>query len=244
MSEKRGGPNLSSRRIQLIDAARGLCVILMVCHHLLYDLVEYLGAPSWFFYNPVFNFLHYVFAGLFILLSGVSSRFSRSNIRRGIKVLIAALIVTFVTLLVDSIVIFGILHFLGFCMVFYGLTQKFWDRFTGQLAPLLYIVLTAVTALILNALNPVKIKWLWIFGLWDNNFFSADYFPLLPWIFVFLLGTWLGRLIKDGKLPRWFYTANPPLLPKIGRRAFIVYLLHQPVMLAIVMLIKLIFNVK
>ena len=235
---------MSSKRIQLIDAARGLCVILMVCHHLFYDLVEYLGAPPWLFSNLVFNFLHYVFAGLFILLSGVSSRFSRSNIRRGVKVLIAALVVTLVTFLIDSIVIFGILHFLGFCMVLYGFTQKFWDRFSGWAAPLVYIVLTAATAIILNALNPVKIKWLWIIGLWENNFFSADYFPLFPWVFVFLLGTWLGRLIKDGKLPEWFYTANPPLLPKVGRHAFVVYLLHQPVMVGIIMLIKLIFNIQ
>jgi len=235
---------MTPKRIQLIDAARGLCVILMVCHHFLYDLVEYLDAPSWFFYNPVFNFLHYVFAGLFILLSGISSRFSRSNIRRGIKVLAAAVAVTIATALVDSIVIFGILHFLGFCMVFYGLTSKFWDRFTGWGAPIVYVILTAATAVILKALNPVKIKWLWIIGLWDNSFFSADYFPLLPWIFVFLFGTWLGRLIKDGKFPEWFYNAEPPLLPKVGRQAFIVYLLHQPVMFGLIMLVKLVFNIK
>jgi len=215
----------------------------MVCHHFLYDLVAYMGAPSWFFFNPVFDFLHYIFAGMFILLSGISSNFSRSNIRRGIKVLIAALLVTLATWLVDSIVVFGILHFLGFCMVFYGLTKKFWDRFTGWIAPLVYVLLTAITAIVLHALNPVKIKWLWIIGLWDNSFFSADYFPLLPWIFVFLLGTWLGRLIKEGKFPKWFYTVNPPLLPAVGRRAFIVYLLHQPVMLGIIMLIKLLLRI-
>lgn len=238
---------MSSKRIQLIDAARGLCVILMVCHHLLYDLVEYLGAPSWFFYNSVFSALHYVFARMFILLSGVSSRFSRSNIKRGLKVLIAALAVTLVTWLidsiVDSIVVFGILHFLGFCMVFYGLTQGFWDKFRGYAAPISYVVLTAVSALILNMLNPVSANWLWIVGLWDRNFFSADYFPILPWIFVFLLGTWLGRLIEERKLPARFYTASPPLLPQIGRRAFVVYLLHQPVIYGFLMLIKYLFKI-
>ena len=234
---------MSSNRIQLIDAARGLCVILMVCHHFLYDLVVLFSAPSWLFYNPVFNVLHYIFAGMFILLAGVSSRFSRSNIKRGIKVLIAAIAVTLATMAIDSIVVFGILHFLGFCMVFYGLTQRFWDRLRGFYAPLLYIILTAASAVILNALNPVNIKWLWIFGLWDRNFFSADYFPLFPWIFVFLLGTWLGRLIKEERLPHWFYTVNPPILPQIGRRAFIVYLLHQPVIYGLLMLVKWFFNI-
>ena len=128
-------------------------------------------------------------------------------------------------------------------MVFYGLTQGFWDRLRGFYAPLLYIILTAASAVILNALNPVNIKWLWIFGLWDRNFFSADYFPLFPWIFVFLLGTWLGRLIKEERLPHWFYTVNPPILPQIGRRAFIVYLLHQPVIYGLLMLVKWFFNI-
>jgi len=234
---------LSSNRIQLIDAARGLCVILMICHHFLYDLVEFLGAPAWFFYNPVFGLLHYVFAGMFILLSGISSRFSRSNTRRGVKVIIAALAVTLVTWMIDSIVVFGILHFLGLCMVFYGLTQRFWDRFEGYAAPLCYIVLTAASAIILNFLNPINAKWLWMFGLWYKSFFSADYFPIFPWIFVFLLGTWLGRVIKERKLPDWFYTVSPPLLPQIGRRAFVVYLLHQPVIYGLIMLIKNVFNI-
>jgi len=234
---------LSSKRIQLIDAARGLCVILMICHHLLYDLVEFLGAPSWFFYNPVFDVLHYVFAGLFILLSGISSRFSRSNTRRGIKVIIAALAVTLVTWMIDSIVVFGILHFLGFCMVFYGLTQRFWDRFSGYLAPLCYMALTAASAAILNNLNPVNVRCLWMFGLWDKGFFSADYFPIFPWIFVFLLGTWLGRVIIEGRLPDWFYTAHPPVLPQLGRRAFVVYLLHQPLIYGLLMLVKYVFGI-
>ncbi len=64
-----------NNRIDIIDAARGLAVILMVFHHAFFDAVEFLGAPPWLFSNPVFNFLHYVFAGLFIFLAGVSSRF-------------------------------------------------------------------------------------------------------------------------------------------------------------------------
>ena len=65
------------RRIYLMDALRGLAVLLMVVHHFLYDLAAFCGAPWWIFSNPLFDVLHYVFAGVFILLSGVSSNFSR-----------------------------------------------------------------------------------------------------------------------------------------------------------------------
>ncbi len=50
-------------RIELMDALRGLAVCLMVLHHFLYDLCEFLGAPWWLFTNPVFDVLHYFFAG-------------------------------------------------------------------------------------------------------------------------------------------------------------------------------------
>lgn len=79
-------------RIELMDALRGLAVCLMVLHHFLYDLCEFLGAPWWLFTNPVFDVLHYFFAGLFIFLSGISSDFSRSNLKRGAKAMALALV--------------------------------------------------------------------------------------------------------------------------------------------------------
>ena len=43
--------NEKKKRIEIIDALRGFSVVLMVCHHFLYDLVEFLDAPEWFFSN-------------------------------------------------------------------------------------------------------------------------------------------------------------------------------------------------
>ena len=43
------------KRIEIIDALRGFSVIMMVCHHFLYDLVEFLNAPGWLFEIPVFD---------------------------------------------------------------------------------------------------------------------------------------------------------------------------------------------
>jgi uncharacterized membrane protein len=220
-------------RIQLIDAVRGLCVIMMVIHHLLYDLVVLLDAPEWLFTNPVFDFLHYIFAGLFILLSGVSSRFSRSNVKRGIKVIVAALAITGITYLIDMPIYFGVLHFLGFSMVFYGLTEKLLNKIPGTAAPFIYVFLLIVSVVAVRNLN-TESKYLWMLGITHPDFNSADYFPIFPWVFVFLFGTWLGKYIKDRRFPKWFYAAAPPVLPSIGRKAFIIYLVHQPVLFGII----------
>ncbi|NLO48762.1 MAG: DUF1624 domain-containing protein [Clostridiales bacterium] len=219
-------------RIQTIDAIRGLCVIMMVIHHFLFDLVAFHGAPAWLFSNPVFDILHYIFAGAFIMLSGVSSRFSRSNIKRGLKVIAAALVITAVTSFMDMPIYFGILHFLGFSMVFYGLMEKQLYRIPKKLAPVIYVSLGILSFLFI-AYSGIRSKYLWILGITYQDFFSADYFPIFPWLFVFLIGTLVGDVIRSGKFPKWFYDAKIPFLPPVGRKAFIIYLLHQPVLYTI-----------
>lgn len=226
------------KRIDIIDALRGLSVTLMVIHHLLFDLWQFLGAPSWLFTNPVFDVLQVFFAGLFIFLSGVSSQFSRSNIKRGIKVLLIAFAFTVVTSLpfVDMPILFGVLHLLGFSMLVYGLTRKVWDQIPRIVAPVLFIVLIAASALAVK-LIPVQAPYLWMFGWYTSEFFSADYFPIFPWFFVFLLGTWAGFYIKERKLPEWFYEKKIAFFPAVGRKSLLIYILHQPVIYGSMMLV-------
>lgn len=228
------------QRIQSIDALRGLAVVLMVIHHFLYDLCAFLGAPWWLFSNPVFNFLHYIFAGVFIILSGVSSRFSHSNIKRGVIVLIVAMVITLVTWFMDMPIRFGVLHLLGFCMLFYGITHKLWESIPAKIMPALCVLLLIVSALAVKYI-PTQSEHLWMFGWVTPDFFSSDYFPIFPWIFVFLFGTWAGKYIREGRLPQWFYTFNMPVLPQIGRKALIIYIVHQPVLYGITMLIMYVF---
>ena len=231
------------KRIEIIDALRGLAVVLMVIHHLLYNLVYLLGAPKWLFTNPVFDILHYIFAGLFLFLSGVSSRFSRGNIKRGLIALALAVGISIVTFYMEMPIWFGVLHLLGFSMLFFGLTQKFWDIIPRKATPAIYITLIVAGTLAranikLRSDNAIARILLSIAGWPQPGFVSYDYFPLLPWIFVFLLGTWVGIYIKERKLPNRFYEAKFPIFPAIGRKALIIYILHQPVLYGLVMGIK------
>lgn len=60
-----------------------------------------------------------------------------------------------------------------------------------------------------------------------TRFSSADYFPLLPWVFLFWCGVFLARLWHPGR-------GEPPAtlqpLCAIGRNTLLVYMLHQPVL--------------
>jgi uncharacterized membrane protein len=266
---------LKKQRIESIDALRGLAVALMVVHHALFDAVEFLGAPAWLFSNPVFDVLHYTFAGVFVFLAGVSSRFSRSNIKRGLITALAALAVSAATWYIGAPVRFGVLHLLASCMLLYGGITLAANksrlrlraarggrdtRATARVAPTynmergieidragnaarkqivlaaVYLALLVTSALAVKYITPGS-PYLWPLGWTTAGFYSSDYFPLFPWLFVFLLGTLAGDPIKARRLPAWFYELKPPFFPALGRRALIVYLLHQPVLYGITLVV-------
>ena len=235
------------KRIEIIDALRGFAVVLMVVHHLLYNVWQFLGGPKWLFSNPVFDVLHYIFAGLFIFLSGVSSRFSRGNIRRGLIAIALSALITIVTQYIEMPIWFGVLHLLGFSMLFFGLTKKFWDIIPRKAAPAIFITLIVAGALVvahidLSAENPIARICLSVLGWLQPGFGAYDYFPLLPWLFVFLLGTWAGLYIVERKLPARFYEVSFPVFPAIGRKALLIYILHQPVLYGLTLGIRYLIN--
>ena len=230
------------KRIDIIDALRGFAITLMVIHHALYNFAAFLDAPWWIYKNPVFNVLQALFIGVFIVISGVSSRFSKGNIERGAIVIVIAVIITYVTVRMEMPIYFGILHLLGLLMIFYGLTRKLWDNIPGKIAPLIYTALIIASILARVYLSPssdvpVFRDLLSILGWRQRGFINFDYQVILPWIFVFLFGTWVGEYIRKGKFPSWFYEIKIPFFPLIGRNALLIYVLHQPVLFGITMVI-------
>ena len=230
------------QRIEALDALRGFAVFMMVIHHALYNCTVFLGAPWWIYKNPVFDVLQAFFIGIFILVSGVSSRFSRGNVERGAIVIVFAVIITYITVRMEMPIYFGILHLLGFFMIFYGLTRKLWDRIPGKIAPIIYTSLILTTILMRIYMSPqsdilIFRDILSVLGWLQPGFISYDYQTVLPWIFIFLFGTWIGEYIREEKFPSWFYKWKVPFFPLIGRNALLIYVLHQPVLFAITMLV-------
>ena len=209
-------------RLARLDALRGLAVVLMVAHHFLYDLVWLWAAPPWLFWNPVFNVLHNLFGGVFVGLSGICCRFSRSNLRRGIQLLSCAMAVTAVSAAAGRPVLFGILHLLAFCMLFYSLAGRWTDHL-----PLPVHAAAFLLSLLWLRTTALRSPLLWFLGAPWPALRSADYFPIFPWLFLFTAGARLG-----GALLRWQFAARRAgPLACVGRHALPLYLLHQPVLL-------------
>ena len=80
------------------------------------------------------------------------------------------------------------------------------------------------------------IGFLFFAGFPSKSFHSSDYFPLLPWIFIFLLGFFLWEQIKSSGADK-FFVRGIPVLDLIGKYSLIIYLIHQPVLMGICQLI-------
>lgn len=92
---------MNKTRIWELDLVRGIALLLMIYFHIIYDLKEIYNFPVT--YGSGVNFyIGKISAILFILVSGISVSLSRSNIKRALKVLIIALVITVVTHIYES----------------------------------------------------------------------------------------------------------------------------------------------
>lgn len=232
-------------RIWEIDFLRGVSIILVVGYHLLFDLGEFVGLPKFLGWSTnlsttAWTIAQHFFAGLFVLLSGTSSTLTRSNIRRGLRLLVVSFLVTAATYVFDpsSAIFFGILQCLAVSMLLYGGVFK--------KAPAAVCALCGAAVLGLTALLPAAKKalaigtdWLLPFGLTSPSFSSYDYFPLIPWLGVFLIGAALGKSVYAGRrsLLPWRMPGN--FVNFAGRHSLIIYILHQPLIMGLLYAFKL-----
>lgn len=215
-------------RYHLIDALRGLSIILMMAHHFGFTLLYFGFDTTEILSSPIIGFLSPFFAGIFILLSGMSSRFSRSNVKRGIITLVFAVLLTIVSGFFGVKIWFGILHFLGLSMLVYGLLQKWLVKIPFKLSLVLWIsIFVAFFIYLPRSADNNLFYWMGFMG--SDSYDASDYFPFGKWFFLFLTGTQIGLLVKEHKFPKWFYNFNMPFLPFVGRNTFFIYLAHQPV---------------
>ena len=233
---------MSNKRIWELDAFRGLCVLGMVIVHLVFDLVYLYRLVVWE-YPLWFSFVMDWGGVLFLLISGICVTLGHRGIRRGVTVLLCGFVCTLVTwgmyLLKmagqEIIIYFGVLHCLGCCMLL-------WPAFRGlpNAAVALLGTAMAVAGIFLQGRGFDTGLWLMPLGFQPYGFLSSDYFPLLPHLGFFLLGTVLGRTVyrkRESLLPRVNPDAPVPrFLRFCGKHSLWIYLLHQPVLSGIIWL--------
>lgn len=220
------------KRIWEIDFLRGIALLLMIIFHVVFDLRDIYNFAI--YYDR--GFYYYVGKAsviLFMIVSGISCSLSRSNFKRGVKVFLIAMGITLVTHFFDPEleVKFGVLHFFGISMMLYPLLRRM-DNYLMIGTALASIVTGNIFSKIIVSQN-----YLFPLGLTTNTFASSDYYPLFPWLGVFLFGIVIGRVLYKEKKSIFKYKMpdNPFLF--LGRHTLSIYVLHQPLILIILSLL-------
>lgn len=234
------------RRVGFIDELRGLDIIVMVLYHAMYDIVYIFGVDIPFFYNFLMPYVQPFIAGIFIVLSGISCRYSKSNLKRGLKTLMLGMALTVVTLIFmpSEAIYFGILHFMGTAMILFAVLKPMLDRTPVGMGLIVSIVLYILTRHLpqgwigIESLFKVSLPT----QLYTKSYLlplgfagaGSDYFPLLPYFFMYTAGSFIGVFFKRDQMPHWLYNTRIRLFSVIGRHTLLIYMLHQPVILIVI----------
>lgn len=223
----------SINRLVLPDQIRALAVLLMIFFHLSFDLrllgfIPHLSDWTWLWW-----WLPRLIVTLFLLTMGLSLYLAHGQqfkpqkyFKRVLQLTVAALLVSLSTYLTfkETWVYFGTLHCIAVCSL---LAYPFINR------PKLALM---VGLLILG----IDLSGLYSFPFWRLPHQSMDYIPPLPWLGSTLLGLFFAPFIK----PHHYLIKGrlSTTLEFLGRHSLVIYLVHQPILLGILMAFKWLLN--
>lgn len=243
--------NKDRKRLNSIDTLRGLTMISMIIYHFCWDLKYINGFDmSWYVEFPSYVWQQSI-CWSFILISGFCIHLAKRPVINGLIVFLCGVIVSCVTVIFipEAAVMFGILTFMGSAMILTGLGKKTFDR----VDPVAGFAISAILFCLFKNVNRGYIQLatfklelpsflykglpMTYLGFKADDFTSTDYFSLIPWIFLFLAGFFAYGLLKD-LFHKKIFDIKLPFVTWFGRYSLIVYMLHQPVLYGISMLIR------
>ena len=228
-----------SNRLLLIDLLRSLALLGMISYHLTYDLEMFgwlrpgTATSGWFWLHARLT------AGGFIFLAGVSLCLAnRDRIdwpkvwRREAKIAAAAALVSLATYFAmpQAMIFYGILHSIALS----SLVGLAFLRLNFLVNLLIAAAVFALPYYYSNAALDGPLVWL---GLSGRVPLTMDYQPFFPWFAPMLAGLATGQMIAKFGLPKALDLKPSPLRAALAwpsRHSLKIYLLHQPVLIALV----------
>jgi uncharacterized membrane protein len=241
--------NNNSQRYWELDFLRGIAIVLMVVYHGLVDYSFITETP--FLVTGMINlFWQDGTVILFLLLFGIGTVLSASKndsqpklvlkktIRKSFLLFGWGMIITVLTFIFirKEFVVFGIMHLLGFCALLQYPLRKY------RCLNLVFGIIIIILGYYLSGCR-FGFRWLiWLGFIPKGGFASIDYFPIFPWFGYILIGTFLGNTLYPkgvSKLAIEDYSGVPiiKILSFLGRHSLKIYLIHQPLFLALLSLI-------
>lgn len=229
------------KRLPVVDLARGLALAAMATYHFFWDLEFFGFANLGVTEHPLWVAFARAIAASFLALVGVGLVLGHSKgvklkpfLRRLAIILVAALAITLASYFADpdGVIWFGILH----CIAVSSVLGLIFLRL-----PVIIVIATGMACLAAPhfATSPIfnGLGWVWL-GLAQDVIPSNDYNPLLPWFGYVLLGIAAARILPPERWPLTWrswksHAAASRMLCLAGRHSLLVYLVHQPILMAL-----------
>ena len=245
--------NVTRKRLHLLDGIRGIVLISMVMYHFLWNMVYIYGARwTWYRSNAAYVWQQSI-CWTFILLSGFCWSMGRNHIKRGLMVFGGGALVTAVTMFVmpQNRVVFGVLTLIGSAMLLLIPLEKIGKKIPAEAGAgvsfALFLLFRNINRgyLGFEGVNIVKLPDEWYrnllttyLGMPSADFYSTDYFSLLPWFFLFVTGYYLYHVCKKYHVLQWkILEKRIPFVDFLGKNSLLVYLLHQPILYGVLELL-------
>ena len=240
----------TSPRHDRIDALRGVAIAWMTAFHFCFDLNYFGWIRQDFYRDPVWTWQRTCIVSLFLFCAGLGQAVALAQghawprfWRRWAQVAACALLVTAGSwfMFPKSFIYFGVLHGIALMLVVARLTGRWggWLWLAGGLAILVPLAAPAAQAAWpeLRLLETPALNWI---GFIAKKPRTEDYVPLLPWLGVMWWGVAAGQWLLRER-PALMQGAIPPAarpLAWMGRWSLTWYMVHQPVLIGGLMLVK------
>ncbi|MGH6624244.1 MAG: heparan-alpha-glucosaminide N-acetyltransferase [Burkholderiaceae bacterium] len=232
-------------RLPLIDALRGFAVAQMLVYHFIYDLdyfgwlhLQMLSDPRWIAWRSAIVTQFLLLVGVGLVLRTSFKPALADFWKRWAEVAAAALLVSIGSYFVfgPRFIWFGILHFIAAALLIARPLVRFgaWNIALGAVAGIIGLACAN------DAFNDAPLS---VIGLVTAKPRTEDYVPLLPWIGVVLIGAGLASMWKQrnwaitSSLQRLNSAPSRPLV-FLGTWALTIYLVHQPLFMALLSLAR------
>ena len=226
-------------RYGLLDSIRGFALINMIIYHALWDVVYMFGVDiKWYYSKPGFIWQQFI-CHTFIFLSGFCFSMGKNKLKRGLTVFASSIIICAVTLLFmpDSRILFGVLCLIGSSMLILIPFENQLKKINPYIGFIIFMTIFVLTKNIPGKSWEFGNLFTAYVGFPHGSFRAVDYFPLIPWLFLYVGGFYMYIIFKKHNLLKIFYGTTIKPLEFMGRHSLVIYMLHQPVIYGVLLMI-------